>query len=217
MFAEERAVDMNETQNRTPQILRRDVLADIAILITMIALLIVAAGSGVWMLSRVMDDSSSAIATNEITSVQLAVTNASEAGGNVNVARIVGLLLLVFWIVFLPLTKKYVRERGSIAHATVFQWNVLPMLVGIGMIISSKLSLLIAIPILWLMAIPFSYFLLFLFPMVCGFIYGINIVTAISPDYSRFQYYGGGVVGVITLFVICTLVVGYVTGGFRKE
>jgi len=125
-------------------------------------------------------------------------------------ARILGVLFLIFWLFYIPASRRTIRMNGSILHATIFQYNILPFIIGIALVISGKLTVLIAVPVLWFLAIPFSGFFLFFFPLIMGWIFGTMICSEVIPN-SRGWYYGGGGIGVLVMFVVCTVVVAIIT------
>ena len=84
------------------------------------------------------------------------------------VSRVLGSLLLIAWLVFIPIGRYYfVRLRG-LMYATVFQWHILPFIVGMGLVISGNLWVLLTIPVVWILSIFFPNFFMFVFPLIVG-------------------------------------------------
>ncbi len=127
------------------------------------------------------------------------------------VSRVLGSLLLIAWLVFIPIGRYYfVRLRG-LMHATVFQWHVLPFIVGMGLVISGNLWVLLTMPVVWILSRVFPNFFMFVFPLPVGWVYGNVIFSYLHPN-SKVWYYAGGVIGIISMFILCTIVVAYVCG-----
>ena len=131
-------------------------------------------------------------------------------------AIIIGVILLLAWLIWIPVTRRVMRIQGRITHAPVFQYNILPFIVGTGLIFSGNLLVLVMLPIAWVLSIFFPAFFLFMFPLVAGWRLGVNIFTAISPG-SRGWYWGGGAIGVVFMYCFCTIVVGIVTMPQKRE
>ena len=125
-------------------------------------------------------------------------------------AIIIGIILLLAWLTFIPVTRRVMRIQSRITHATVFQYNILPFIVGINLILSGNPLCLVILPIAWVLSIFFPRFFLFIFPLVAGWGLGINTFTGIFPG-SRGWYWGGGAIGAVTMFCFCTIVVAIVT------
>jgi len=86
---------------------------------------------------------------------------------------------------------------------------VLPFIVGITMILTGTFLPLFLMPILGILAIRFSGFLLFIFPLVCGWRIGTLIITWFYD--SNGWYYGGGLIGMFAMFCICSIMVAVIT------
>jgi len=125
-------------------------------------------------------------------------------------ARIIGVFLLLIWIFYISVARKTLRTRDSLLITTIFQFNILPFIVGFALIYTGKLLVLIGIPVLWISAFLFPNFTLYIFPLVFGWVYGTMISSDIFSG-SRAWYYGGGVLGVLAMFLICTVIVAFIT------
>lgn len=101
-------------------------------------------------------------------------------------------------------------------HATVFQFNILPLIVAIGLFLSGNLLHLVLGAIAWILAIRFSTFFLFVFPLVTGWVYGGIIVSRFHPK-STAWYYTGSALGVLAMFIVCSVVVAIVMGGWSRS
>lgn len=95
-------------------------------------------------------------------------------------------------------------------HATVFQYNILPFLVGVSLLVYGSLWLLLMLPVCWVLAVPFSSFFLFILPLVVGWELGCTIFTNLYPG-SAAWYWGGGALGAAAMFIVCSVVVAIVT------
>ena len=127
------------------------------------------------------------------------------------VSRVLGSLLLVVWLVFIPMGRYYfVRLRG-LMYATVFQWHILPFIVGMGLVISGSLWVILALPTVWILSIFFPNFFMFVFPLVIGWCYGNTLSLYLYPN-SKVWHYAGGGIGVISMFIFCSVIVAYVCG-----
>jgi len=80
------------------------------------------------------------------------------------IAKVLGILLLLLWLVFIPLGRYWFRRMRGLMYATVFQWHILPFIVGVGLITSGKLLVIIVLPIAWILSIFFPNSLLLFFP-----------------------------------------------------
>ena len=54
-------------------------------------------------------------------------------------AQIIGVICILFGIFYVPIARRHVRETGAVMQATVFQFNILPFILGIALIIYGKL------------------------------------------------------------------------------
>ena len=127
------------------------------------------------------------------------------------VSRALGGLLLLAWLVFIPIGRYYfVRLRG-LMYATVFQWHILPFIVGMGLVISGNLWVILTLPVAWILSIFFPNFFVFIFPLPVGWVYGNVLFSYLFPN-STVWYYAGGIIGIISMFILCTIVVAYVCG-----
>ena len=124
-------------------------------------------------------------------------------------AKIIGIILLVLWVFLIPVTKRAFRINGKITQPSVFQFNILPFIAGVALVLSGKLMVLIAVPILWVLAIPFYGFFLYIFPLIMGWVFGTMFLSEALP-HSRSWYYGSGVLGVLAMFVVCTVVLAVI-------
>ena len=94
-------------------------------------------------------------------------------------AKALGFILLLAWLVYIPVGRYWFSRRGGLVYATVFQWHILPFIVGIGLIISGSLWVILVLPVAWILSIFFPNFFMFVFPLVTGWVHGGLI-------YSRF-------------------------------
>lgn len=125
------------------------------------------------------------------------------------VSRVLGGLLLLAWLFFIPIGRSYFIRLRGLMHATVFQWHILPFIVGMGLVISGSLWVILTLPVAWILSIFFPNFFLYIFPLVCGWGHGNTLFSYFYPN-SKVWYYAGGVIGVIFYEVFCAVVVAYV-------
>jgi hypothetical protein len=78
------------------------------------------------------------------------------------IAKVLGVILLCFGLLYTFILRRvcWQWQRGSLMYVTVFQWCVLPLITGIGLIISGKLLILLMLPVIWVLSIFFQAFLL---------------------------------------------------------
>jgi hypothetical protein len=131
-------------------------------------------------------------------------------------AEILGGILLLAWLVFLPIGRQTMMRQGKVMNATVFQYNVLPFLTGLGLIISGNLWLIPIAIVAWLLSIPFQWFFLYIFPLAVGWAYGSVLFARLYPNSKAWQY-GGGAIGLVTIFFFCTIVVAYINTPPKKR
>jgi len=124
-------------------------------------------------------------------------------------AKIIGVVLLLLWLFYIPVARRYTRTAGSVMHATVFQYNILPFITGVGLIVSGNLMILIVFPIAWILSRMYPTFFMFGFPLVFGWVLGSQIFKDLFPD-SKIWYYGGGAIGLSFMFAFCTIVVAII-------
>jgi len=101
-------------------------------------------------------------------------------------------------------------------HATVFQYHILPFIVGVGLCLSGNLW---HIPIgvaAWVLSIRFQSFFLHIFPLAVGWAYGSIIFSRMYPN-SKFWSFAGGIIGIGAMFVICSIVVAIVTSPSKRK
>jgi uncharacterized membrane protein len=132
------------------------------------------------------------------------------------VANIIGGLLVLFWLVHIPIGRRTARAHGGLMYATVFQFNVLPLIVAIGLFLSGNLLHLIVGAVTWILAIRFSTFFMFVYPLVTGWVYGGIILSRYHTD-SAVWYYSGAALGALTMFVVCSIVVAIILGDWEHR
>ena len=128
---------------------------------------------------------------------------------------LIGVALLMLWVYFLLVGIKTIRIQGSVMQATVFQFNILPFIVGISLIITGSLWWLVVGVVVWILAVPFSQFLTYLFPLIVGWLLGTFVFSGMYP-YSKFWYWGGGIIGLLIMGVFCSVVVGIIVGPTKE-
>ena len=125
-------------------------------------------------------------------------------------AQIIGVLFLLFWLLHFPIARRHARSAGSVQHATVFQFNILPFIIGIVLILYGSLLFLIIFPIAWVLSRMFPNYFMFIFTLAFGWIFGSKIFSDFFPN-SKVWFYSGGIIGLLFMFVFCTVVVAIIT------
>jgi len=125
-------------------------------------------------------------------------------------ARMLGVVLLLAWPLCIYAGRSVMRRSGSITKASVFQWGILPMLTGAGMLASGNLLWLPAAIVAWVLAIPFQAFMLYGLPPVYGAVIGAELGRVLWSTKGVWTLLAG-FAGIICMFIICTVVVAVVT------
>jgi len=126
------------------------------------------------------------------------------------IGQVLGGMILLLWLFLIPVGRNYIRSHGSVMYATVFQYHVLPLVVGIGLLISGNLWHLPIAIVAWLLSIRFSWFFLHIFPLAAGWAYGSIFVSGMFPDSTCWRL-GGGLIGLVGMFTICSGIVAVIT------
>jgi hypothetical protein len=124
--------------------------------------------------------------------------------------RIIGGFLLVVWMWFIFVGRRYVCKRGLVMYSTVFQFNILPFIAGAGLVLSGNLVIIPVIPVVWVLSIFFPQFFLYIFPLVAGGVLGSMVVSQLDLSSSLWGF-GGPVLGAAVMFVFCTFIVEVIT------
>ena len=132
------------------------------------------------------------------------------------IGQVLGAIILLLWLLFIPVGRNYIRSHGSVMYATVFQYHVLPLIVGIGLLISGNLWHLPIAIVAWVLSIRFPWFFLHIFPSSAGWAYGSIIFTNVFPN-SRWWGLGGGLIGLVGMFAICSVIVAVIMTEPRAE
>lgn len=129
------------------------------------------------------------------------------------VARLLGVVLLLAAIFWTKVSKKYIRVSGSIMQATILQYVFVPLITGLGLVITGKFAILVIGIIVWIFApVPGIGQILFLaYPLVSGWYFGVYGAENLLPA-SRWYGYIGGVFGAVMIYFACGLVHSVVTG-----
>lgn len=130
------------------------------------------------------------------------------------IAKVLGVILLIAWLIHIPVGRYWFRRRGGLMYATVFQWHILPFIIGIGLIISGSLWVILAMPVAWILSIFFPNFFMFVFPLIIGWIYG-GLVHPFFNSGSKLCYYVSCGVGTLAMFLVCTIVTAIVAGPYN--
>lgn len=128
-------------------------------------------------------------------------------------AKVLGVILLLAWLILIPVGRYWFRRRGGLMYATVFQWHILPFIIGVGLIASGNVLAILAFPLAWILSIFFPNFFMFVFPLVTGWING-GLVYSCFYSESTLWYYVGCAVGTLGTFLVCTIVTAIVAGPY---
>lgn len=101
-------------------------------------------------------------------------------------------------------------------YATVFQWHILPFIVGVGLIASGKILVILVLPVAWILSIFFPTFFMFVFPSVTGWVNGGLVYSRFYSD-SKLLYYVSSGIGVLCMFLLCTIVTAIVTAPAKDD
>ena len=126
-------------------------------------------------------------------------------------ARCLGGLILLVWLIgLLPGQRKASQRTGGLMKATIFQGNILPFLVGLGLLLTAHWWIIIVGIVCFLIsrsspAETADFFVLIL-PMICGGYYGNYImVTLLGPTF--LTHLVGAVLGIIGMFGTMSVIV----------
>ena len=122
---------------------------------------------------------------------------------------VVGIILIVAGIGYIPVSRSTARHFGSITFATVFQFNLLPIMCGIGLIVFKSWLILLAFPVLWFTAAYNGSFYVHFLPLIYGGSVGVKIAGDMVEN-SKAWKLGGVALGALAMFILCTVVVGLV-------
>jgi hypothetical protein len=126
------------------------------------------------------------------------------------IAKILGFLLLLLWLFFIFAARMLMRSQGQIMHVSIFQITILPIIVGLGLIISGNLWFIVLLPVAYVLSIFFPSFFIFLLPLIVGWILGFRVLSDFIPNSGGWRW-GGGVIGVALMFFLTNLIIWIVT------
>jgi len=132
------------------------------------------------------------------------------------IARVLGGLLLVAWLLLIPVGRYWFRRMRGLVYATVFQWHILPFIVAVGLIASGNLLVILVFPVAWILSIFFPKFFMFVFPLVTGWVNGGLVYSCFYSD-SKLWYYVSSGIGVLCMFLLCTIVTAIVTAPAKDD
>ena len=132
------------------------------------------------------------------------------------IAKVLGILLLLLWLVFILVGRYWFRRMRGLMYATVFQWHILPFIVGVGLIASGKLLVILVLPVAWILSIFFPKFFTFVFPLVTGWVNGGLVYSYFYSD-SKVWYFVSSGIGVLCMFLLCTIVTAIVCAQARND
>ena len=130
------------------------------------------------------------------------------------IARLLGGLIILFQLLIsIPINRKLILMQKNIMKMTIFQTNMLPFILGIGLLITAKLWLIIAALIIFIISKLFSHstvdFFTLIFPPICGGFFGHYLLLRIvEPTF--FWHILGIVVGIIIMFIFMSLIISMI-------
>lgn len=127
------------------------------------------------------------------------------------VARIIGGLFILMWLVFIPVNRYYVRAKGVHADlkrlkGSVFQFNILPFLMGVALISTGNLWYIGIGVVCFILSFFFPEFFCAGFPFIAGGYLGYRIAVLLGFKLTLL----GAVAGIIITVVVCSIVTAYV-------
>ncbi len=131
-------------------------------------------------------------------------------------ARIIGSILLLLWLYYIRVARMHVQTHGQVMYATIFQFNILPFIVGISLLLFGNLWFLVMLPVAWVLSIRFPSFFLGCFPLAIGWAIGSMILSNIYP-HSKGWYWGGGIIGIVAMVIVCSIVFAIITTPKEKR
>ena len=128
------------------------------------------------------------------------------------VMRCLGGLILLVWVIgLLPGQRKASQRIGSLMKATIFQGNILPFLLSLGLLVTANWWI-IPVGILCFLISRSSPtqttdFFIMIFPMICGGYYGNYIMVELLGPTSL-SHILGVILGIVCMFVAMSVIVG---------
>jgi hypothetical protein len=137
------------------------------------------------------------------------------------VSRVLGSLLLLAWLIFIPIGRFHVSWMRGVMPSTLFLFHILPFILGMGLVISGSLWVmltLLVVPVAWILSMffPKPKFFILIFPLPFGWVYGNVFFSYLYPN-STVWHHIGGIIGIISMFILCKIVVAYVTTPLKKK
>ncbi len=117
----------------------------------------------------------------------------------------VGILLLVLWIAYLFEGRKEMNRRERLSQAYIFQWNILPLIVALEILVTGNIITLAVGLFLFFVAWPFAKFCLATLPFATGWHLGVSWFSEISA-LQAIQTYTAAVLCAVLLTLFCQTV-----------
>jgi hypothetical protein len=136
-------------------------------------------------------------------------------------ARVIGGLLLLVWFFFLlPGQRRAMQMQGGLMKTTVFQLNLLPFLLGLGLVVTGQLWLILGAVVAFVASVgspaTTTGFCVITLPMVAGGYYGHHLATHLGGETVAWHI-GGIVGGLVVMFGMMSVIVALVSTLNRKE
>ena len=120
------------------------------------------------------------------------------------IITILSIALICIWVAYLFEGRNEMNRRERLSEAFVFQWNVLPLIVALELLVTGKVLVLIVGFILFFVAWPFAKFLIALLPFAVGMHLGVEWSTLMTMN--TIQMYTVGFFSAIALSILCQFV-----------
>ncbi len=182
---------------------RMPFLSDILIFVVLIILLV----GAVFLFKTAISHFQTASSSTQVQPVGGATQRAARTVLPI-VARSLGGFILLYWLLSLwPGQRRYVQASGSIMKLTVFQLNILPFLLGLGLAVTGQIWLLLVAFGALLVAPFLTNFCVFHLPWICGGLCGDYAATHLArPTWPTHVI--GFVTGVILIVVLMKGITG---------
>lgn len=133
---------------------------------------------------------------------------------------IAGILILIVWIYYLFVGKTYIRVVGSVTPVPLWQFNILPLLTAICLLLTANIMFIPLGMLFWSIGYLLFFFLGRSMPFILSIIYGWYIgikcgeLTVITFPFSRIVF---GIAGIVIIQIVCSLIVTFITGFYDRK
>ncbi len=120
-------------------------------------------------------------------------------------ATILGIVLMFIWIAYLFEGRNEMNRRERLSQAFVFQWNVLPLITSLELLVTGNLFILVVGMVLFFVAWPFAKVLIGVLPFVVGWHLGMAWFSGLM-GMETLQVYIAAVFSAVGLTILCQFV-----------